>query len=162
MLGLRIAWSLLVTCLVVLLSVQGASAQGGTIMKNGLSAVHFERSGGLFAIGKPLAADVVFGPSSAVVRTQDGKTRELADAEIAMFGRLDPTRLREFVEARGRSSSPPVPDDYQFDVSFSFTDGSTVKLTFHGQSLAELKGRPVVAELAAWVIAEIDRMWAAR
>src|SRR5262249_15178700 len=122
---LPIAWSLLVTCLAVLLGTQDASAQGGTNMKNGLSAVHFERSGGLFAVGKPLAADVAFGPSSAVVRTQDGTSRPLSQAEVAMFERLEPARLREFVEARGtRSGSSPVPDDYQFDVAFSFTDGS--------------------------------------
>jgi len=163
MLGLRIAWSLLVTCLVVFLGVQDVSAQEGTTMKNGLSAVHFERSGGLFAIGKPLAADIVFGPSSAVMRTQDGTSRPLTDAEIAMFERIDPARLREFAQARQAGAAPPgLPDDYQFDVIFTFSDGGTVKLRFHQHSLGNLTARPVLAELANWVIAEIERILSAR
>jgi hypothetical protein len=161
--SLRIAWLLAVTCLVVFLGAQDASAQGGTIMKNGLTSIHFERSGGLFALGKPLAADVVFGPSSAVVRTEDGTSRTLTDAEIAMFQRIDPARLREFAQSRqAGGASPGLPDDYQFDLAFSFTDGSIVRLTFHQHSLPDLKLSPVLAELANWVIAEVERIWSAR
>src|ERR1043166_1796492 len=162
MLSRPIAWSLLMTCLVVFLGVQGAPAQGETIMKNGLKAIHFERSGGLFELGKPVAADVVFEPPSAVLRTQSGAPRPLTHAEIAMFERIDPARLREFAEARRTRPPSSVPDDYQFDVVFTLKDGSSFKLTFHGQSLGDLKSLPVLAELASWVVAEIDRIWAAR
>jgi hypothetical protein len=153
----------LLICLVAAVDTRGAlAADGEAIMKNGLSAIHFERSGGLFALGKPLAADVVFSPSSAVVRA-NGASRPMTDAELAIFERLDPARLREFAEARQKGPpSPGLPDDYQFDIVLTLTDGSTVRLTFHGQSLGELKAVPGLAELAAWVIAEIERIWAAR
>lgn len=158
-----IAWGFVVTCLVVLLGIQGGRTEGETMMKNGLSAVHFERSGGFVALGKPLAADVVFGPSSAVLRPSDGAPRPLTDREIALFERLDPARLREFAKTRQAGAAPPgLPDDYQFDVAFTFSDGDTVRLTFHGQSVAELKALPALSDLAGWIIAEIEAMWAAR
>ena len=156
-----IAWAFVATLLVVFLGVQSERAEGETMMKNGLSSVHLERSGGLFALGKPLAADVVFGPSSAVVRpADDGAARPLNDHEIALFERLDPARLREFAQTSKKQDG--LPDDYQFDVAFTFSDGNTVRLTFHHHSLDHLKALPVLAELAAWVVAELERIWAAR
>jgi hypothetical protein len=165
MVGWLRAWSLLVTCLLVSPGIHGASAADGeTIMKNGLSSIHFARSGGFVALGKLLAGDVVFSQSSAVMRpVGDGPSRPLTAAEMAMFARLDPVRLGEFAEARRTGpASPGLPDDYQFDVAFTFNGGRTVNLTFHGQSIGDLKAVPVVAELAAWVVAEIEAIWAAR
>jgi hypothetical protein len=156
-------WSLLLISLVASFYIHRVSAADGqAIMKNGLTAIHFERSGGLFALGKPLGADIVFSESSGVVRPMGGgPSRPLTGAEMALFAQLDPARLREFAQARG-SGPPGLPDDYQFDIVLTFNDGSNVKLTFHGQSLADLRGAPGVAELAAWVLAEIDRIWSAR
>lgn len=158
-----IAWAFAAACLVVFLGIQSGRAQGETMMKNGLSAVHFERSGGLFALGKPLAADIAFGPSSAVLRPLDGTPRPLTEREIGLFERLDPARLREFAKARQAGGAPPgLPDDYQFDLAFTFNDGNAVKLTFHEQSLDQLKALPELSDLAAWVVAEIEAMWTAR
>jgi hypothetical protein len=150
--------------LVAALSIRGVSAADGeTMMKNGLSKVHFERSGGLIALGRPLAGDVVFGPTSAVVRSEAGASRPLSAAETAIFAQLDPARLREFEKARRAGPTlPGLPDDYQFDLVLTFADGSTVRLTFHGQSVGELRAVPGLADLAAWVLAEIEAIWSRR
>ena len=106
---------------------------------------------------------MVFGPASAVLSPVGGSPRPLTEHEIDLFERLDPAQLSEFAKTRQAGGAPPgLPDDYQFDITFTFSDGNALRLTFHQQSLPDLKALPAFSELAAWVIAEIEAMWAAR
>ena len=151
------AWSVLLICL-AMLGVYGLSAIERTTMENGLTSVHFERSGGFGNI--MVAGDVVLGTASLVKDAKaNGVSRPLTAAEKAMFARLDPARLREF---KGAGSGDGVPDDYQYDLTLTFADRNVSKLKFHGQSMAELGAVPGLAELAAWVTAEADAILARR
>jgi hypothetical protein len=159
-------WWFLLICLVAAVGIRGGMsvADGETIMPKGITTMHFERSGGVVALGRRLAGDVVLGPDSFVRDSEgSGAPRPLTVAEKAMFAKLDPVRLREFEQARrARPIAPGLPDDYQYDLALTFADGSTIKLTFYGQSVGELRTVPGLTELAAWVQTEIDSIWARR
>ena len=69
----RASCSLLIVLLMASAGGCGTAIDGANTMRNGLTSVHFGRSGGLVAIGRPLRGDVAFDP---------GVKRRLSDSSV--------------------------------------------------------------------------------
>jgi len=129
-------------------------------LANGIQKMTFERSGGLFPLA--LSGTVLLAGATPGVESEASTgLRPLTPDELAMFAGLDPARLR----SAASPLTPPVPDGYQWDVTLEFAGAAPIALRWHAngappRSLAAVA--PGMADLAAWVRREVDRIWAHR
>jgi hypothetical protein len=127
-------------------------------LANGLRAVKFERSGGLFFL--VLGGQVTFEDASGTVKSEMGD-RSLSVAERAIFAALDLDRAR-LVKAPFSSAGA---DTYQWDLVLDCISGDPVSLRWFaaGPPDSGLNAKvPGLGAVAGWVGAEVDRIWSSR